>query len=74
VGKSTVPIGTASRLTELVQSISPLGSELELAWNPEFLREGFAVDDTLHPDRLVFGGELRLGGGTAPECIRSRHR
>jgi UDPglucose 6-dehydrogenase len=55
VGKSTVPIGTASRLTELVQSISPLGSELELAWNPEFLREGFAVDDTLHPDRLVFG-------------------
>ena len=55
VGKSTVPIGTAARLTELVQSISPLGSELELAWNPEFLREGFAVEDTLHPDRLVFG-------------------
>ncbi|MFG6403527.1 MULTISPECIES: UDP-glucose dehydrogenase family protein [unclassified Microbacterium] len=55
VGKSTVPIGTASRLTELVQSVSPIGSELELAWNPEFLREGFAVKDTMHPDRLVFG-------------------
>jgi UDPglucose 6-dehydrogenase len=55
VGKSTVPIGTAARLTELVQSISPLGAELEVAWNPEFLREGFAVKDTLHPDRLVFG-------------------
>ena len=55
VGKSTVPIGTAGRLTELVQSLSPLGAELELAWNPEFLREGFAVEDTLHPDRLVFG-------------------
>lgn len=55
IGKSTVPIGTAERLTTLVQEISPLGSELELAWNPEFLREGFAVEDTLHPDRLVFG-------------------
>lgn len=55
VGKSTVPIGTAARLTALVHSISPLGAELELAWNPEFLREGFAVEDTLHPDRLAFG-------------------
>lgn len=55
VGKSTVPIGTAARLTQMVQDISPLGPELELAWNPEFLREGFAVQDTLHPDRLVFG-------------------
>jgi UDPglucose 6-dehydrogenase len=55
VGKSTVPIGTAKRLTELVQSVSPVGDELELAWNPEFLREGYAVKDTLHPDRLVFG-------------------
>jgi UDPglucose 6-dehydrogenase len=55
VGKSTVPIGTAARLTELVHGISPVGSELELAWNPEFLREGYAVQDTLHPDRLVFG-------------------
>ncbi|MFC3298630.1 UDP-glucose/GDP-mannose dehydrogenase family protein [Arthrobacter agilis] len=55
VGKSTVPIGTAARLTAMVQSISPLGGELELAWNPEFLREGFAVQDTLFPDRLVFG-------------------
>ncbi|GER22255.1 UDP-glucose 6-dehydrogenase [Zafaria cholistanensis] len=55
VGKSTVPIGTAARLTGMVQGLSPAGPELELAWNPEFLREGFAVEDTLHPDRLVFG-------------------
>ena len=55
VGKSTVPIGTAARLTEMIASISPIGASLELAWNPEFLREGFAVEDTLHPDRLVFG-------------------
>jgi UDPglucose 6-dehydrogenase len=55
VGKSTVPIGTAERLTRLVHDLSPIGDELELAWNPEFLREGFAVEDTMHPDRLVFG-------------------
>ncbi|HEY5832680.1 MAG TPA: UDP-glucose/GDP-mannose dehydrogenase family protein [Streptomyces sp.] len=55
VGKSTVPVGTAARLTELVQRVAPAGTEVELAWNPEFLREGYAVDDTLRPDRLVFG-------------------
>jgi UDPglucose 6-dehydrogenase len=55
VGKSTVPVGTADRLTRLLQSVSPAGAEVELAWNPEFLREGFAVEDTLRPDRLVFG-------------------
>ncbi|WAH97263.1 UDP-glucose dehydrogenase family protein [Arthrobacter sp. MMS18-M83] len=54
-GKSTVPIGTAQRLTALVQATAPAGALAELAWNPEFLREGHAVEDTLHPDRLVFG-------------------
>jgi UDPglucose 6-dehydrogenase len=57
VGKSTVPVGTAARLAELVRSTAPAGEDVELAWNPEFLREGFAVEDTLHPDRLVFGTE-----------------
>ncbi|WP_106398035.1 UDP-glucose dehydrogenase family protein [Actinocorallia populi] len=55
VGKSTVPVGTAQRLTTMVREKAPAGEEVELAWNPEFLREGFAVDDTLRPDRLVFG-------------------
>lgn len=55
VGKSTVPVGTATRLRELVRVLSPAGDDLDLAWNPEFLRESFAVQDTLHPDRLVFG-------------------
>ena len=55
VGKSTVPVGTAERLQEILQSQSPAGDQVELAWNPEFLREGFAVKDTLEPDRLVFG-------------------
>jgi UDPglucose 6-dehydrogenase len=51
VGKSTVPAGTAARLAELIE---PAGAEL--VWNPEFLREGFAVEDTLRPDRVVMGG------------------
>ncbi|MGO4805412.1 UDP-glucose/GDP-mannose dehydrogenase family protein [Arthrobacter sp. 2MCAF15] len=55
VGKSTVPVGTAARLTEMVARLSPAGEQAQVAWNPEFLREGFAVNDTLHPDRLVVG-------------------
>ena len=50
VGKSTVPVGTAERLR---QKIEHTGAKL--MWNPEFLREGFAVEDTLAPDRLVYG-------------------
>ncbi len=52
VGKSTVPVGTADRLTAILKEINP---SIELAWNPEFLREGFAVEDTLRPNRLVVG-------------------
>jgi UDPglucose 6-dehydrogenase len=54
VGKSTVPAGTAARMAKVLTELAP-NKEVELAWNPEFLREGFAVEDTLHPDRLVFG-------------------
>ncbi|OLO67220.1 UDP-glucose 6-dehydrogenase [Actinomyces oris] len=49
-GKSTVPVGTASRLSRLIEPTGAL-----LLWNPEFLREGFAVQDTLRPDRMVYG-------------------
>ncbi|KRE25922.1 UDP-glucose/GDP-mannose dehydrogenase family protein [Agromyces sp. Soil535] len=52
VGKSTVPVGTAARLGARLADAAPQAS---LAWNPEFLREGFAVKDTLEPDRLVYG-------------------
>ena len=55
VGKSTVPVGTAVALQERLRTLAPAGDGVELAWNPEFLREGFAVEDTLRPDRLVFG-------------------
>ena len=56
VGKSTVPAGTAVRMGQLVHDLAP-SPDAEVAWNPEFLREGFAVADTLRPDRLVFGVE-----------------
>jgi UDPglucose 6-dehydrogenase len=54
-GKSTVPAGTAVRLAERFAQLAPAGAQVELAWNPEFLREGYAVGDTLRPDRLVIG-------------------
>lgn len=52
VGKSTVPVGTATRLRNRLLELNP---KADLAWNPEFLREGFAVEDTLRPNRLVIG-------------------
>ncbi|MFG2650785.1 UDP-glucose dehydrogenase family protein [Streptomyces sp. NPDC048436] len=55
VGKSTVPVGSAERLARELAAAAPVGEEAELAWNPEFLREGLAVKDTLHPDRIVVG-------------------
>ncbi|HEU4675385.1 MAG TPA: UDP-glucose/GDP-mannose dehydrogenase family protein [Motilibacteraceae bacterium] len=55
VGKSTVPVGTAARLAATARRIAPVGDAVELAWNPEFLREGYAVQDTLRPDRIVLG-------------------
>jgi len=55
VGKSTVPVGTAARIAERLTRLAPAGDQVELAWNPEFLREGYAVQDTLRPDRIVIG-------------------
>jgi UDPglucose 6-dehydrogenase len=52
VGKSTVPVGTARRLADKVAAANPAAN---LVWNPEFLREGYAVQDTVSPDRLVYG-------------------
>ena len=52
VGKSTVPVGTATKLRDRLLELNP---KADLAWNPEFLREGFAVEDTLRPNRLVVG-------------------
>jgi len=55
VGKSTVPVGTARKLLARIRSFAPAGDAVDLAWNPEFLREGHGVEDSLTPDRIVLG-------------------
>lgn len=65
-GKSTVPVGTAAGLAA---RIAPTGATL--VWNPEFLREGWAVHDTLTPDRLVVGAAPDDAGDAAVERMRS---
>jgi UDPglucose 6-dehydrogenase len=59
VGKSTVPVGTAATLVGALTRLAPVGGAAELAWNPEFLREGSAVQDTLRPERIVAGVQSR---------------
>ncbi|MGA5700722.1 UDP-glucose dehydrogenase family protein [Peterkaempfera bronchialis] len=55
VGKSTVTVGTTAEVTALAQRLAPAGGAVEVVWNPEFLREGHAVEDTLRPDRIIAG-------------------
>ncbi|MFI7482907.1 UDP-glucose dehydrogenase family protein [Kocuria sp. M1R5S2] len=61
-GKSTVPVGSARRLADLARASARDGVEVSLVWNPEFLREGYAVADTLTPDRMVLGVDGADGG------------
>ena len=75
VGKSTVPVGTAERLRERLRELAPAGADVDLVWNPEFLREGFAVADTLTPDRIVIGVADPAGPGepaTRDEAVMRR--
>ena len=67
VGKSTVPVGSARRLKGVVAEESRDGVTVNFAWNPEFLREGFAVEDTLRPDRLVIGTDSEAAEKTLRE-------
>jgi len=55
VGKSTVPVGTTEWIEQLVRRHAPEESRVEVAWSPEFLQEGFAVEDVLRPNRVIFG-------------------
>jgi UDPglucose 6-dehydrogenase len=66
VGKSTVPVGTAEVVAERIEEREP---GAELPWNPEFLREGHAVEDTLRPDRLVYGVRPGAGGQRAARVL-----
>ncbi|OAN43436.1 UDP-glucose dehydrogenase family protein [Microbacterium sp. H83] len=68
-GKSTVPVGTAERLSAAVEA-----SGATLVWNPEFLREGWAVHDTISPDRLVVGVPSGDAGERAAELLRDAYR
>jgi UDPglucose 6-dehydrogenase len=72
-GKSTVPVGTAARLAAKARELAPAGDDVELVWNPEFLREGFAVEDTLRPDRLVLGLDPARPG-KAEDVMREAYR
>ena len=74
VGKSTVPVGTAARLQQIADRNAPDGVRVEVVWNPEFLREGFAVKDTLTPDRIVIGLAGGEGaGGLARELVEATY-
>ncbi|MGW5376645.1 UDP-glucose dehydrogenase family protein [Nocardia sp. NPDC003999] len=67
IGRSTVPVGTASRLKAIALEASPSGEAVEIAWNPEFIQEGCAVEGVLRPDRVVIGTEKR---GRAEAVLR----
>jgi UDPglucose 6-dehydrogenase len=69
VGKSTVPVGTAADLTVRAAALARPGVDVEVAWNPEFLREGFAIHDTLHPDRIVVG--VQRDSRLAEDAVRA---
>ncbi len=69
VGKSTTPAGTAASLAERVERLAPAGAGAELAWSPEFLREGHAVTDTLRPERIVVG----VRSASAEAILREVH-
>ncbi|PRC42743.1 UDP-glucose 6-dehydrogenase, partial [Mycobacterium sp. ITM-2017-0098] len=69
VGKSTVPVGTAAELSTRAAALAGGGVTVEVAWNPEFLREGFAIHDTLHPDRIVLG--VQRDSTLAEDAVRA---
>lgn len=70
VGKSTVPVATAERLVRRMQGLAAADVRIEVVWNPEFLREGFAIADTLTPDRIVYGVAEPGSAGAAAAVAR----
>ena len=74
VGKSTVPVGTAASLARRISTLTAPDATVDLAWNPEFLREGYAVEDTLRPDRLVIGTDPDSDARAARAVLRDVYR
>jgi UDPglucose 6-dehydrogenase len=70
VEKSTVPVRTGEHVKTVITKYARKGSEFDVASNPEFLREGAAIDDTLHPDRIVFGAETPRAEATLRELYK----
>ncbi len=71
IGKSTVPPGTAANLQAMIDGMRRPGqARTEIVWNPEFLREGRAVEDTLRPDRIVVGAVSAEAAATVREIYR----
>jgi UDPglucose 6-dehydrogenase len=68
--KSTVPVQTGERVAQVLAREAPRGADYEVASNPEFLREGSAVEDTLRPDRIVFGTDSERGGAVLRELYQ----
>ena len=68
-GKSTVPVGTATELRKVMSEVA--GFDVKLAWNPEFLREGTALEDSLRPDRIVVGAWDDEAVSALQECYKS---
>jgi UDPglucose 6-dehydrogenase len=71
VGRSTVPVGTSKVIEKRFHAEAPAGQGIEIAWQPEFLREAHGVDDTLHPDRLVFGVQSAAAEATLRQVFAS---
>jgi UDPglucose 6-dehydrogenase len=72
IGKSTVPPGTAANLQAMIDGmLRPGQARVEIVWNPEFLREGRAVEDTLRPDRIVVGAVTAEAAATIREIYRA---
>ncbi len=70
IGKSTVPVGTTAAVRELARELAPAGDGVDVAWNPEFLREGHAVADTLRPDRIVVGVDTAWAEATVRQAYQ----
>jgi UDPglucose 6-dehydrogenase len=70
VDKSTVPVKTGEKVAETIERYSPEGSEFDVVSNPEFLREGSAIQDTFHPDRIVIGTDSRRAADLLVELYK----